>query len=37
VDSYPDPLFCSTGFHVCFCASTVLFLFVIVKWGGEVG
>jgi hypothetical protein len=26
VDSYPGPLFCSTGLHVCFCASTMLFL-----------
>jgi hypothetical protein len=26
VDSYPGPLFCSTGLHICFCASTMLFL-----------
>jgi hypothetical protein len=26
VDSYLDPLFCSPGFHICFCASTILFL-----------
>jgi hypothetical protein len=26
VDSYPSPLFCSTGLHACFCASTMLFL-----------
>jgi hypothetical protein len=28
VDSYPGPLFCSTGLHVCFFASTMLFLFI---------
>jgi hypothetical protein len=26
VDSYAGPLFCSTGLHVCFCASNMLFL-----------
>jgi hypothetical protein len=26
VDSYPGPLFCSTGLHVCFCTSTMQFL-----------
>jgi hypothetical protein len=26
VNSYPGPLFCSTGLHVYFCASTMLFL-----------
>jgi hypothetical protein len=23
---YPGPLFCSAGLHICFCASTILFL-----------
>jgi hypothetical protein len=35
VDSYPGPLFCSTGFHICFCASTMLLLFTwlcIILW-----
>jgi hypothetical protein len=26
MDSYLGLLFCSTGFHICFCASTMLFL-----------
>jgi hypothetical protein len=26
MDSYLCPLFCSTGLHICFCASTMLFL-----------
>jgi hypothetical protein len=26
VDSYPGPLFCTTGLHICFCASIMLFL-----------
>jgi hypothetical protein len=26
VDSYLGPLFCPTGLHICFCASTMLFL-----------
>jgi hypothetical protein len=25
-NSYLGPLFCSTGLHICFCASTMLFL-----------
>jgi hypothetical protein len=25
VESYPDPLFCSVGLHICFCAGTMLF------------
>jgi hypothetical protein len=29
VDSNPHPLFCSTGLHICFCASTMLFFIVI--------
>uniref|UniRef100_A0A8C0WKI6 NACHT, LRR and PYD domains-containing protein 3 n=1 Tax=Castor canadensis TaxID=51338 RepID=A0A8C0WKI6_CASCN len=28
--SYPGPLFCSTGLHVCFCASTMLFLLLLL-------
>jgi hypothetical protein len=30
VDSYPGALFCSTGLHVCFCVSTMLFLFLLL-------
>jgi hypothetical protein len=30
VDSYPGLLFCSTGLHVCFCASTILFLLLLL-------
>jgi hypothetical protein len=30
VDSYPGPLFCFTGLHVCFCASTRLFLLLLL-------
>jgi hypothetical protein len=26
VDLHPGPLFCSTGLHISFCASTMLFL-----------
>jgi hypothetical protein len=26
VDLYPGPLFCSTGLHICFCASIMLLL-----------
>jgi hypothetical protein len=26
MDSYPGSLFCSTGSHICFCASIILFL-----------
>jgi hypothetical protein len=26
VDSFPGPLFCSTGLHIYFCVSTMLFL-----------
>jgi hypothetical protein len=29
VGSYPDPLFYSTGLHICFCASTML---VLLLW-----
>jgi hypothetical protein len=29
VGSYLGPLFCSTGLHVCFCASTMLFLLLL--------
>jgi hypothetical protein len=29
VDSYPGPLFCSTGLHVCFYVSTMLFLLLL--------
>jgi hypothetical protein len=28
--SYPGPLFCSTGLHVCFCDSTMLFLLLLL-------
>jgi hypothetical protein len=30
VSSYLGPLFCSTGLHVCFCASTMLFLLLLL-------
>jgi hypothetical protein len=30
VDSYLDLLFCSTDLHVCFCASTMLFLLLLL-------
>jgi hypothetical protein len=30
VDSHPGPLFCFTGLHVCFCASTMLFLLLLL-------
>jgi hypothetical protein len=26
VDSFPCPLFCSIGLHICFCAITIVFL-----------
>jgi hypothetical protein len=32
VDSYLGPLFCSTGLHICFCASTMLFLLLWLCW-----
>jgi hypothetical protein len=35
VYSYLDPQFCSTGLHICFCASTMLFLllwFYSIVW-----
>jgi hypothetical protein len=30
VDSYLNPLFCSTGLFVCFCAGTMLFLLLLL-------
>jgi hypothetical protein len=30
VGSYLGPLFCSIGLHVCFCASTMLFLLLLL-------
>jgi hypothetical protein len=30
VDSYLDLLFCSTGLHICFYASTMLFLLLLL-------
>jgi hypothetical protein len=30
VDSYPGPLFCSSGLHICFCANTMLFLLLFL-------
>jgi hypothetical protein len=30
VDSYLGPLFCFTGLHVCFCASTMLVLLLLL-------
>jgi hypothetical protein len=30
MDSYPGPLFCSTGLHVYFCANTMLFLLLLL-------
>jgi hypothetical protein len=30
VDSYPGVLFCSTGLHVCFGVSTMLFLLLLL-------
>jgi hypothetical protein len=30
MDSYPGPLFCSTGLYVCFCSRTMLFLLLLL-------
>jgi hypothetical protein len=30
VGSYPGPLFCSTGLHVRFCVSTLMFLLLLL-------